>query len=81
MAAGLFFLFLTEPATVSGTTLITASIAAVNNIGPGFAQIGAIENFGFFSDAGKLILSLLMAAGRLEFFAVAVLFMPAYWNS
>ncbi len=33
------------------------------------------------SDASKLVLSLLMAVGRLEFFPFAVLFMPRFWKA
>ncbi len=62
-------------------TAATASAATLNNIGPGLARVGAIENFGWFSDASKLVMSLLMALGRLEVFAIAVLFMPSFWRS
>ena len=62
------------------TTAATASAATLNNIGPGLARVGAIENYGWFSDASKIIMSLLMVLGRLEVFAVAVLFMPSFWR-
>ncbi|MCP4248417.1 MAG: TrkH family potassium uptake protein [bacterium] len=62
------------------TTAATATIATLNNIGPGLARVGAIENFGWFSDGSKLVMCLLMALGRLEVYAIAVLFLPRFWR-
>ena len=62
------------------TTAATASIATLNNIGPGLARVGAIENFGWFTDASKMVMCLLMALGRLEVYAIAVLFLPRFWR-
>ncbi|MHC4236098.1 MAG: TrkH family potassium uptake protein [Planctomycetota bacterium] len=62
------------------TTAATASAATLNNIGPGLARVGAIENFAWFSSASKVVMSLLMALGRLEVFAIVVLFMPRFWR-
>lgn len=76
---GSCLLMITEPG-ISGPTALTASIATINNIGPGLEAVGAIENYGWFSDAGKLILCLLMAIGRLEVFAVMVIFLPGFWK-
>ncbi len=55
-------------------------VATLWNIGPGLAQVGAIENFSFIPDAGKLVLSLCMILGRLEFFAIIVFFFPSFWK-
>jgi len=77
---GTVLLMLTE-AGIDGTTALTASIAALNNIGPGLARVGAIENYSWFSDTGKLLLCILMAIGRLEVFAVIVVFMPRFWRT
>jgi trk system potassium uptake protein TrkH len=62
-------------------TAATASIATICTVGPGFANVGAIENYGWFSDTSKLFLCLLMAIGRLEIFAVLVLITPRFWRS
>lgn len=79
---GAVLLMLTEdPNFIDGTTALTASIATINNVGPGLAEVGAIKNYLPFSDLGKIIMSVLMAAGRLEFFAVIVVFMPQFWKS
>jgi len=66
---------------LNGTSVLTAVIACVNNIGPGLSRVGAIENYSWFSNSGKIILCFLMAIGRLEIFAVMVIFMPRFWRS
>ena len=63
------------------TTAATASIATICTVGPGLAKVGAIENYGWFTDASKLMLCVLMAIGRLEVFAVLVLVTPRFWRS
>lgn len=61
-------------------TNFTAVLAAINNIGPGLALVGPMENFGFFSDASKIVLIFDMLAGRLELFPMLLLFTPATWK-
>ncbi|MBT5832961.1 MAG: TrkH family potassium uptake protein, partial [Candidatus Latescibacteria bacterium] len=61
-------------------TAVTAVIATLNNIGPGLGLVGPVDNFSSIPDAGKYLLSLCMVLGRLELFAVLVLFMPAFWR-
>jgi trk system potassium uptake protein len=61
-------------------TAVTAVITALNNIGPGLGLVGPVDNFASIPDAGKYLLSLCMVLGRLELFAVLVLFMPAFWR-
>lgn len=80
------FLFLlgTIVMTITETTdLITAfsaSVACLSNIGPGLGQVGAIENYSWISPAGKWFLSFLMLAGRLELYAILILFTPEAWR-
>ncbi len=62
-------------------TAATASAATLNNIGPGLDLVGAMENYGWFHPASKVIMSLLMVLGRLEVYAVLVLFLPRFWRS
>ncbi|CAA6676429.1 Potassium uptake protein TrkH [Lentimonas sp. CC19] len=50
------------------------------NVGPGFKSIGPAENFNFLHSTTKIFLSLLMILGRLEFYAVLVLFSPTVWK-
>ena len=66
--------------TCDYTTAASASIASLFTIGPGLAMVGAIENYGWMSSPTKLILCLLMALGRLEVFAIIVLFTPRFWR-
>lgn len=61
-------------------TAVTAVITTLNNIGPGLNLVGPVDNFSAIPDAGKYLLSLCMVLGRLELFAVLVLFMPAFWR-
>lgn len=62
-------------------TATTSVIATLNNIGPGLAGVGPVENFAAIPDSGKLLLSLCMVLGRLEVFAILVLFVPSFWRS
>ena len=62
-------------------TAVTASLTAVANVGPGLGSIvGPAGNFGVLPDAAKLVLSVAMIAGRLEFIALLVMFTPAFWR-
>lgn len=54
--------------------------ATLFNIGPGFESLGPAENFHFLHSATKIFLSLLMILGRLELYAVLVLFYPSIWK-
>ena len=59
----------------------TAVLATLNNIGPGLEVVGPAQNFGALPEALKLLLSLFMILGRLEFYAVVALFVPGFWKS
>jgi hypothetical protein len=61
-------------------TSLTASIACVGNIGPGFGNVGPADNFAFFTDTQKFILSIGMIIGRLEFFTVLILLSREFWK-
>ncbi|MBC8309592.1 MAG: TrkH family potassium uptake protein [Phycisphaerales bacterium] len=81
IGSGAIMLFESGNPECSVTTAATASIATICTVGPGLAKVGAIENYAWFSDASKLFLCVLMAIGRLEVFAVLVLFVPRFWRS
>lgn len=55
-------------------------VATLANIGPGFGDVGPSENFGHLMPVTKVFLSLLMVLGRLELYAILVLFMPTVWR-
>jgi trk system potassium uptake protein len=59
----------------------SAVAATLNNIGPGLGAVGPTMNFSLFAPQSKLLLSLLMLVGRLEIFAILVLFMPSFWKT
>jgi len=58
----------------------SAVAATLNNIGPGLGVLGPHSNYTSFSAAGKIMLSLLMLLGRLELFAILVLFKRTFWQ-
>jgi trk system potassium uptake protein TrkH len=59
----------------------TAVVATLNNIGPGLAKVGPMMNFSEMPSLVKLLLTLFMILGRLEFYAVVALFIPSFWRS
>jgi trk system potassium uptake protein TrkH len=61
-------------------TATTAVAATLFNIGPGLARVGSIENFGWMPTDVKALLSFCMILGRLEFYALLVLFVPSFWR-
>ena len=61
-------------------TNLTASLTCVSNVGPGLGAVGPVENFAGYSSLSKLVLSLLMLAGRLELFPILAIFHPAIWQ-
>jgi trk system potassium uptake protein TrkH len=54
--------------------------ATLNGVGPGLGTIGAVENYSHFQPESKLIFVLLMLLGRLELYAILVLFLPRFWR-
>ena len=62
------------------TTTVTAVITCINNVGPGLALVGPVENFADFSSLSKLVLSANMLIGRLEIFPIIILFMRSTWK-
>jgi len=82
-----FFIFFILAALLSldGLDFVTAlsgSASAISNVGPGLGDvIGPNGNFSNLSNFSKLSLSLGMLLGRLELFAVLVLFFPSFWKN
>lgn len=80
----IFLLLATTLAVAAGgndiLTSLTASLATVGNIGPGFGKVGPAFNYGFFPDWIKLWLSFAMLAGRLEIYTIFILFTRAFWR-
>lgn len=61
-------------------TSLTSVITCINNVGPGFGEIGPVDNFAAFSDFSKVVLTVNMLIGRLEIFPMLVLVMPSTWK-
>jgi len=87
--SGFAFLFILTNIAVTGylfargydvMTSISAAVATVGNIGPGFSHVGPVENYHFFTSVDKMILSAAMILGRLEFYTVVILFSRAFWK-
>jgi trk system potassium uptake protein TrkH len=81
IGAGL--IMLCEQVFGTGTDFATAgsaSVATLCTIGPGLADVGATDNYGWFSAPAKCVMCVLMALGRLEVFAIIVLFSPRFWR-
>jgi len=67
----------------SGLDLIsaaTATIACINNTGPGLGQVGPAGNYQGLSDFQTWVCTFAMLLGRLELLSVLVLFTPAFWR-
>lgn len=62
-------------------TGITASIACLGNIGPGFGEIGPMGSFAGLNPISKVVLTLQMWIGRLEVLTVLVFFRFEAWRS
>lgn len=61
-------------------TSTTAVAATLFNIGPGLGLVGPTQNFAPLPTSGKVVLSLCMILGRLEFMTVFVLLLPDFWR-
>ena len=71
--------------SISGLDFITSisgAASAISNVGPGLGDIiGPNGNYKDIPDLSKWILSFGMLLGRLELFAVLVLFFPSFWRN
>jgi trk system potassium uptake protein TrkH len=61
-------------------TAFSAVVASLNNIGPGLHQVGPATNFAVLSDFQTWVCSFAMLLGRLELFALLVVFTPTFWR-
>lgn len=58
----------------------TASIANMGNVGPGFGNVGSLDNFSQIPALGKFILALQMLLGRLEVYSLIIVFSIWKWR-
>jgi len=59
---------------------LSASLATIGNIGPGFGFLGPFGSYVEFPTTSKLLMIFLMWIGRLEIIPVFVIFTGAFWN-
>ena len=63
------------------TTSISGAATSISNVGPGLGElIGPNGNFSQLPNFSKWVLSFGMLLGRLELFAILVLFLPSFWQ-
>jgi len=79
------FFILTALLSLSGLDFITSisgAATSISNVGPGLGStIGPNGDFSSLPDVSKWILTLGMILGRLELFAILVLFLPSFWRN
>ncbi len=61
-------------------TSFSASIACLGNVGPGFGEVGSMDNYALIPGAYKCVLTFLMLLGRLEIFGLIQLFLIKWWR-
>ena len=59
-------------------TNLSSTISSIGNVG--FNVVGSDFCYGVYSPFGKILLSFVMLAGRLEIFPLLLLFMPRTWR-
>ena len=79
------FFILAALLSLTGLDFITAlsgAATSISNVGPGLGPIiGPNGDFSSLPDISKWILSVGMILGRLELFAILVLFLPSFWRN
>jgi trk system potassium uptake protein TrkH len=79
------FLIIAMLLSISGLDFITSisgAASSISNVGPGLGDlIGPNGNYRELPDLSKWILTAGMLLGRLELFAVLVLFFPSFWRN
>jgi len=89
--AVLAFLFIYMVSIVSMTLILTASgldvitafsatVASINNTGPGLNQVGPATTYAILTDFQTWVCIFAMLLGRLELFTLLIVFTPAFWR-
>jgi len=81
----IIFFIMTALLSLSGLDFITSisgAATSISNVGPGLGTIiGPNGSFSLLPDFSKWVLSIGMILGRLELFAILVLFLPSFWRN
>jgi trk system potassium uptake protein TrkH len=75
--------FATLLITLSGADVLTSvgsAISCMGNVGPGLGAAGPMGDYALFNPFIKLLLSIIMILGRLEFEAI-ILISPQFWRN
>ena len=79
------FFILAAILSITGLDFITAisgAATSISNVGPGLGPIiGPNGDFSSLPDISKWVLTVGMILGRLELFAILVLFLPSFWRN
>jgi trk system potassium uptake protein TrkH len=79
VAVGTAVVSLLEPSLDIDSSL-SAVLTTLCNVGPGLGAVGPSRNFAHLGEVTMIVLSGLMLLGRLEFFAILVLFTGSLWR-
>ena len=81
----IIFFVISALLTLTGLNFITAvsgAASSISNVGPGLGnEIGPNSNYANLPAVSKWILSTGMILGRLEIFAILVIFLPSFWRN
>lgn len=72
-----FLILSIEP--VDMETNLSATLACLNNVGPGLSLVGPLANYSLYSPLSKIVLTLAMLLGRLEIYPLLISLSPAVW--
>lgn len=59
---------------------LSATLACIGNVGPGFGVVGPAGSYAGYTAFSKVVLSTAMLIGRLEIFPILLLFAPRTWK-
>ena len=80
----LIFFVLASMLTLTGLDFITSvsgAASSLSNVGPGLgSEIGPNSNYSGLPDKSKWLLTMGMILGRLEIFAILIIFLPSFWR-
>ena len=80
----IIFFVISALLTLTGLNFITAvsgAASSISNVGPGLGnEIGPNSNYSGLPDQSKWLLSAGMILGRLEIFAILIIFLPSFWR-
>ncbi|MGE3953616.1 MAG: TrkH family potassium uptake protein [Parachlamydiales bacterium] len=66
---------------VDPQTSLSVNACMLNNVGLAFRAAGPEGTFAFLTPFGKSLSIFYMVLGRLEYFAILILFLPSFWRS